>query len=583
MIRKKTPIQNGPATNRDPLGRQFFESFVKSPGLISETHEIKVLASELPKRLAVFENNRTQTRGWVMIAGGTGTGKSTLFNALCGAHLSDTGVERPKTWGPIAFVLRGGINAEGFPLPSLELKKYSAEGTAPAQGRAGQMFVLEHDRKALGHLIFIDTPDLDSVAEENRQMTEDLFLLADVVIFVSSQEKYADDVPSQFLGKILAEKRPYFFVLNKAHENISREEITEAFEAQGLALEKKRIWLLPHLSSTRETQLMHASAFEAFAHVFFGDLTAEKMDRLRSEQNRRRIKTLKARLARLIHLLEAERQAAEKWLGDLDAIYHMVSEALIRQERQRFTAQSRDHLQRQIRRLFSKYDVLARPRRFIQGIFLLPFKFLGMQKGRTQDRREDALVRIKEKMNFVPVQSAVERFNRLILEKLSPPEQSAPLYRGMRQMELILSEEEIKSLLWRGQDELAVWLEGVFKKFSQDLSSGKKWGIYSTSILWGVLILSFEAAVGGGFTALDAALDSVLAPLVTKGTVELFAYREIQKIARELAERYQNVLLSVLGEQRKRYEHCLEEMMPPRGIIDSLAKLQRNISKDGRY
>jgi hypothetical protein len=43
--------------------------------------------------------------------------------------------------------------------------------------------------------------------------------------------------------------------------------------------------------------------------------------------------------------------------------------------------------------------------------------------------------------------------------------------------------------------------------------------------------------------------------------VELFAYHEIQRLARELAERYQAGLLSVVREQRDRYERALQSLM----------------------
>ena len=92
-------------------------------------------------------------------------------------------------------------------------------------------------------------------------------------------------------------------------------------------------------------------------------------------------------------------------------------------------------------------------------------------------------------------------------------------------------------------------------------------------VLWGVLILSFEVIVGGGFTVLDAALDSVIAPFVTKGTVELFASREIRKIARELAQRYEEGLLSVIVEQKKRYQDCLTALLPPEETMEALRTL----------
>jgi len=138
-----------------------------------------------------------------------------------------------------------------------------------------------------------------------------------------------------------------------------------------------------------------------------------------------------------------------------------------------------------------------------------------------------------------------------------------------------LSDEEIRTLILKEQDRLGSWLTERFESLSKDIPAGRKWGIYTTSILWGVLILSFEVAVGGGFTVLDAALDSALAPFVTKGAVELFAYQEIRSLARELAERYREGLLSVLHGQRNRYQGCLQALITSEETVQELERLHR--------
>jgi hypothetical protein len=88
-----------------------------------------------------------------------------------------------------------------------------------------------------------------------------------------------------------------------------------------------------------------------------------------------------------------------------------------------------------------------------------------------------------------------------------------------------LSDEEIDDLVRRKNDEIAIWLDQRFHDLARGLPLRPKWGIYSTAIMWGMLILAFEVVVGGGFTIVDALFDSAVAPFVTKGATELFAYR----------------------------------------------------------
>jgi GTPase SAR1 family protein len=164
---------------------------IKAPGLTKASHEIPSLARNVRKGMNILKYKQGMPCLWVVFLGGTGTGKSTLFNALCGGPLSETGVERPKTCGPILYAPKGCPVEKDFPLPGTELCKETCEaaGLKAATGSAGRLMILEHTRNELSHLALVDTPDLDSVEIENRQIAEDLFLLSDAVIFVTSQEK----------------------------------------------------------------------------------------------------------------------------------------------------------------------------------------------------------------------------------------------------------------------------------------------------------------------------------------------------------------------------------------------------------
>jgi len=90
----------------------------------------------------------------------------------------------------------------------------------------------------------------------------------------------------------------------------------------------------------------------------------------------------------------------------------------------------------------------------------------------------------------------------------------------------------------------------------------------------------FEIVVGGGFSVLDAVLDSAIAPFVTKGSVELFAYHEIQQLGRQLASRYRDGLLDVVREQRDRYQACLEALMTPEETLQSLKEMRTALATE---
>ncbi|MDY6990335.1 MAG: GTPase domain-containing protein [Thermodesulfobacteriota bacterium] len=552
------------------------------PGLTSGSQEIERLAKDLPKRLSVYSYKKRMPYFWVVFVGGTGTGKSSLFNAFCEGPLSDTGVERPKTFGPIVYAHKDCPLEEGFPFPSVEMERqpwHHADAIA-APGTPGHMFITEHNREDRFHLIVVDTPDLDSVEPANRQIAEDLYLLSDAVVFVSSQEKYADQIPYQFFLQIVREKKPYFFLLNKAQSRSAEEEVSEALKGQEIALNRDRLWLIAYAPSHTHESISEDSAFQDFKRTLLQDLSTGEREGFRYGQLSGRAEDISRRLSHLLDLLGKEYQAGQKWLDQLEGLYEETCRNLIKEQQTRFMAESRRHLQREIRRLFSKYDVLAKPRRMIRETLLSAFSFLGLGKERRRKTHKDALQAVRQKIDLTPVQGAIDKLNRTVLERLSPADETSALFGKLRDPGVVLNEEEIRKRIWEEQDGLDLWLEQTFQRLSKGIPAHKKLGIYSTSILWGILILSLEIVVGGGFTVVDAVLDSALAPFVTKGAVELFAYSEIQKVARKLANRYQQGLLSVVDRQRNRYRQCLESVMTTEKAMASLEACLKSVGRD---
>jgi hypothetical protein len=277
-------------------------------------------------------------------------------------------------------------------------------------------------------------------------------------------------------------------------------------------------------------------------------------------------------------LAAEEYAAAQEWLKKLRRLEEKSSETFLKEQKENFSSTSQDILKGEIRKLFSRYDVLAKPRRVIKETLLTPLRLIGILSRRVEEKHRQELRHIRRKMDLMPIQAAVERFNRLVLETLSPEDQKAPLFQKLRGPEAALNPDEVENLVWKAQDQLDEWLENRFQDLSKSLPRTKRWGIHTTSILWGILIVSFEVTVGGGFSMLDAALDSALAPFVTKGVVELFAYHEIQKITRELAERYQKDLLSVIHAQSERYERALQSLLLPSDATRAIEGLEQQIT-----
>ncbi len=575
MTKEKSKV---PLDKKDILAALSALRELRYPGLTPGFREIPGLAGKLTDFLPVIVYKEGRSSVWAVLLGGTGTGKSSVFNALCGAQLSASGVERPKTSGAIGYCHEDEKIEEDFPLPLIDpvlipLDKVSG----PLKGSRGIFQAVQHSSDDLRHLVLVDTPDVDSLEPYNRMTAERFSFLADVVVFITSQEKYADEAPYQLLKREIAEEKPCFLIVNKVSEDITLDEVSQVLSLKDVPSERLVIGLLPYLPGDPARELSDQDAVR--------DLKAFLLDRARPEAGsslllqRRELNRRKAleALGEVIRLLSQERQESEEWNKKLQELSSKASDAIVSLEEKRFASESRQYINTQIRALFERYDLLARPRKLVREVILFPLKMLGVIKDRVTGSRDEILARMKKKGPSAPARETIEGLNRSVLRDLSPKDEDAPLYRAMRVEGLRLDERELEELISRQNERLLSRLEEAFSRLSQGLPGVKKWGIYTTSILWGVLILALETVVGGGFTVLDAILGSALAPFVTKGATELFATHEIRNIARELAGLHKEGLLSIVEEQRRRYAESLERLAPSPDTMQVLKRLEERL------
>jgi energy-coupling factor transporter ATP-binding protein EcfA2 len=124
-----------------------------------------------------------------VVGGSTGAGKSTLINSLVGADVSQAGVLRPTTRGPVIVCH-----------PS-DLKWFTDDRILPQLPRTSGpegLRLAPHADIGPG-LALLDAPDIDSVVSSNRELAATLLAAADLWIFLTTAARYADAVPWQLL------------------------------------------------------------------------------------------------------------------------------------------------------------------------------------------------------------------------------------------------------------------------------------------------------------------------------------------------------------------------------------------------
>jgi GTP-binding protein EngB required for normal cell division len=134
----------------------------------------------------------------VALAGATGSGKSTLFNALSGSEISSPGVRRPTTG--VAHATVWGEDGADRLLDWLEVPRRHRHEPEPA----------------LDGLVLLDLPDHDSVRLEHRLEVDRLVGLVDVLVWVLDPEKYADAaVHDRYLTPLAGHAGVLLVVLNQ--------------------------------------------------------------------------------------------------------------------------------------------------------------------------------------------------------------------------------------------------------------------------------------------------------------------------------------------------------------------------------
>jgi GTPase Era involved in 16S rRNA processing len=123
----------------------------------------------------------------VALAGATGGGKSSLFNALSGLELSRVGFRRPTTNAAHACVWN--------PSGAAELLDWLG---IPKRHQIARETVLDGESEAaLRGLVLLDLPDFDSVEISHQLEVDRLTGLADLLVWVLDPQKYADAVVHQ--------------------------------------------------------------------------------------------------------------------------------------------------------------------------------------------------------------------------------------------------------------------------------------------------------------------------------------------------------------------------------------------------
>lgn len=168
-------------------------------GWLSDADVQALHAVEVESPTALFEEPDTRP---LMIGffGGTGVGKSSLLNRIAGSDIAKTGVVRPTSHEVTVY-----------------LHETCALSQLPADAAEKQVRVERHRNSEWKNVAWVDTPDVDSTDATNRATTLGWLPYLDLLVYVSSPERYRDDSGWQVLQQ-RTQRHAWIFVINRADE-----------------------------------------------------------------------------------------------------------------------------------------------------------------------------------------------------------------------------------------------------------------------------------------------------------------------------------------------------------------------------
>ena len=198
------------------------------------------------------------------LAGGTGSGKSSLFNALSGLGFSEVGDRRPTTHEPVACVW----NAEAGALLDMI--------GVPPKRRFDFESILTAGTSDLDSLVLLDLPDHDSVDLTHSAQVARILPRVDMLIWVLDPQKYADHLIHESYLAAMRERRDHMIVVLNQMDMVPSsgvplliEDVKRLLKADGLAgvpvyatSAKDKATLVPIHDALREAVLHTEAALD---------------------------------------------------------------------------------------------------------------------------------------------------------------------------------------------------------------------------------------------------------------------------------------------------------------------------------
>nr|WP_307794355.1 dynamin family protein [Arthrobacter cavernae] len=505
-----------------------------------------------------------------VVGGSTGAGKSTLVNALVGHPVTRAGAIRPTTRQPI--LLHNPADDAWFQdqriLPNLSRIQGTVTAAPVPANQAGATpdaaaitsLVLVGHQGVPGGIALLDAPDVDSISDDNRRLAGQLLAAADLWIFVTTANRYADAVPWKLLLDAASRDITVAVVLDRVPPAAEQEVATDLAAMLGReGLGQARLFTV--LEAALDKFGMLPAAAVTPLGLWLKELAADAAGR--AELARR---TLNGAVKALGGHVEAASQAVRAQDEASDGLRAAVDEEY-RQALERIVAATRDGA-------LLRGEVLARWQDFVgTGEF---FRALEQNIGRVRDRI-GAFFR-GEPTPAVKVETAIETGLQAVIldEAANAAEDVDRRWRSDPAGRQLLGSDDFSGTSpgfeQRAAAAIRGWQEGLMNMIrtqGQGKRSQARWMSFGVNGL-GAALMIVVFSMTAGLTGLEIGIAGGTAVVGQKLLEAVFGEEAVRKLAQQARDDLQTQCRSLLEAEKERFLSRLSS--DAAGSAESLAR-----------
>ncbi len=510
------------------------------------------------------------------IMGGTGTGKSTVFNSLAGRAISEVGVRRPCTTRPVLFV-HGDFVEELRRCPLL-----APDGDGNDDALCTTVTIQSHGLADLAGLVLVDTPDFDSVDTHNRLIADNFFIISDIIVFVTSQEKYGDMRCHEVRDRAVRWGKNMILIMNKVGSDAAFDDFCKTFVQGGQCspIRIERYNSSPELIPDLPDSPGLAGLFEVGAGgPSVVNTRKQELERLKAH-TLASLEDLEASLRKELERIRSLNRKIQQIADDLSGEMEDAMRGVL-------PATTKEQIEERLQALLTKYDIFFTPRAIVRSavkkilgaigdLIFSAGSVVGIGDKERESRKID-LLGARSRARLKPLESAVARMDLRIAGLISSDPELEDLRDVAARDVPQWAESEIQGLFDAAFPRVEALLEADFARLREGLSRSDEIKLYGSYTLWALLIITAETVMGGGFPLLDAALNTVVFPFIPKWLLSVKVVEVLREIGQKVDQEYHAILRGILHKRADLYMTEFRGLAPDEQALDRLAILREEL------